>query len=192
MSKSTVTPEQRERVIRDVAARKAAEAKIAKAPQVGVGPTSASSLASATMTATLTPDAKPGSKADKLARAVAPGVVKPAAKPAPTKIPKALNATRLDDTSTVTEPPTSAVDKELDASVAVASDKRKAKRLADPTMLTVSDVAREAGVDPKHARARLRAAGKAAVEGRWSKVKRDSDEHKELANLIQKSPDVVD
>lgn len=54
----------------------------------------------------------------------------------------------------------------------------------DDDMLSVSDVARELGLDPKRARAKLRAKGQAATEGRWPKVKRGSKKHQELVEFL--------
>jgi hypothetical protein len=55
-------------------------------------------------------------------------------------------------------------------------------------MLSVSDVCRELGIDPKRGRAKLRAAGQAATEGRWPKVKRGSKKWQELIALLQPEP----
>lgn len=57
-------------------------------------------------------------------------------------------------------------------------------KASDDNMLSVSDVAREMGIDPKVARAKLRRMGQAATEGRWAKVKRDSREHKALVAAL--------
>lgn len=103
------------------------------------------------------------------AKADAPAPVKPT-KPPPTKIPKEKNLVN----------PKAKADEELDESV-----KPKPKKERDASMLTVSEIAAELGVDPKRARARLRSAGKSAVEGRWPTAKRDSKEHKELAAIIK-------
>ena len=100
-----------------------------------------------------------GGKTDK--HAPSPGLVKLAV-----KAPAALSATPSDD------------------ALPAAAAAKKDKKVVDPNLLTVSDVAREIGVDPKHGRARLRAAGKSAAEGRWPKVTRDSDEHRELIKLM--------
>ena len=66
-----------------------------------------------------------------------------------------------------------------------APKKPEAKKEEDEDMMSVSDVARELGLDPKRARARLRAAGQAATEGRWPKVKRGSKKHQELITMLQ-------
>lgn len=59
-------------------------------------------------------------------------------------------------------------------------------------MLTVSDVAREQGVDPKVARAALRAAGKKAKGRRWPTFRRGSRTHREvLAAITGESASVV-
>lgn len=50
--------------------------------------------------------------------------------------------------------------------------------------LSVSDVAREVGVDPKKARAALRRAGKGADGKRYATVQRGSDEHAALVLLL--------
>lgn len=91
----------------------------------------------------------------------------------------------------VVEAPVAAMkdgDKELDASVAKASvaKKEKATKPAkDPNFLSVSDIARELGIDPKRARARLRASGKAAADGRWPLVARGSEEHVAMSGIIK-------
>lgn len=69
-------------------------------------------------------------------------------------------------------------DAELDANV------KKGKKPDDPDMMSVSDVARSLGLDPKRARAKLRASGMAATEGRWEKVKRGSKKYQELVALL--------
>lgn len=131
--------------------------------------------------------------------------VKPAKVP-PTKIPAAANVTtgkskkelrkaneaKRDDVDTVTVKASkeskvkAAVDAELDESV------KPKKKEVDPNLLSVSDVARELGLDPKRARAKLRSAGQSSNEGRWSKVKRDSKEHKELVAMLTPAPKVED
>lgn len=73
--------------------------------------------------------------------------------------------------------PQKAADAELDKTVA-------GKKPEDADMLSVSDVARELGLDPKRARAKLRALGQSATEGRWPKVKRGSKKHQELVDLL--------
>ncbi len=50
--------------------------------------------------------------------------------------------------------------------------------------LTVSVVAREVGIDPKAARAVLRAAGRTAKDGRWPTVERGSAEHVALKLIL--------
>lgn len=58
--------------------------------------------------------------------------------------------------------------------------------------LTVADVAREQGVDPKKARAALRAAGMKAKDGRWPTFARGSKMHQQVLGAITgESPDVV-
>jgi hypothetical protein len=74
-------------------------------------------------------------------------------------------------------------DAELDAAV-----RKPEKAKKDPTMVSVSQVAQELGLDPKRARARLRAAGKAANEGRWPLVKIGSAEHAQLVALLTPAP----
>lgn len=81
-----------------------------------------------------------------------------------------------------------AVDKELDTSVtkaSVAKKEKAAKPAKDPNFLSVSDIARELNIDPKRARARLRASGRAAAEGRWPLVTRGSEEHVALSTIIK-------
>lgn len=69
---------------------------------------------------------------------------------------------------------------------------KKAKKAEEPKedddMMSVSDVARELGIDPKRARAKLRAGGQAATEGRWPKVKRGSKKYQELVALLAPEP----
>lgn len=135
-------------------------------------------------------DPPKGSKAEKKVNATKDGVVKPSKPERKTKIPRELNETREDDTDTTTEGDVKEyaakkkADKELDKGVADAKKpKRKEK---DPDMLSVSDVAREVGIDPKRARAKLRGIGKSASEneGRYSLVKRGSKEHHALRDLL--------
>lgn len=64
---------------------------------------------------------------------------------------------------------------------------KKAKKEKDPTMVSISDIAREAGIDPKVARSKLRKDGARAPEGRWQPVKRDGKEHKRLLALFTPS-----
>ena len=65
---------------------------------------------------------------------------------------------------------------------------KKEEPKEDDDMMSVSDVARELNIDPKRARARLRAAGQAATEGRWPKVKRGSKKYQELVALLSPEP----
>lgn len=81
--------------------------------------------------------------------------------------------------------PQAGADEELDATVAA----KPAKPAKDPNLLTVSDVARELGIDPKQARAKLRKDGSRAPDGRWPKMKRDSTQHAELIAYLQGSDD---
>lgn len=156
---------------------------------------------------------KKGSLKERLDNATAPGTIKPS-KPAPTKIPSALNLTKpelrdsnvppfVEDAVVQTEgtmaefvekqkakrvakvSAAEAVDKELDASVATAAAAKKEKPAKDPNLLSVSDIARELNIDPKRARARLRASGKAAADGRWPLVPRGSEDHTALERIIK-------
>lgn len=63
------------------------------------------------------------------------------------------------------------------------------KPAKDPNALSVSDIARELGVDPKRARARLRAANLGAVEGRWPTVTRGTPMFVEWSAIINPSED---
>lgn len=123
--------------------------------------------------------------------------VTPGKKPS-TKIPPELNATsgkskkdkrreneaKRDDVDTTSEGDIrKKSDKEVDEAV---KPKKKAK---DPNMLSVSQVAQELGLDPKRARAKLRASGQAATEGRWALVKRDSAEHRALVAILKPKVD---
>jgi len=75
------------------------------------------------------------------------------------------------------------VDKELNNAMVEKPNKEKPAK--DPNELTVSDVARELGVEPKAARAKLRRSKGKATDGRWPAVKRDSEEHKALIVLLK-------
>jgi hypothetical protein len=81
--------------------------------------------------------------------------------------------------------PEAGADAELDQAV---SKKKAEKKADDPDMVSVSDIARELGLDPKRARAKLRAAGQAATEGRWPKVKRGSKKYQELVAMLSPEP----
>jgi len=82
----------------------------------------------------------------------------------------------------VTEPKQDKVDKALnDAMVS----KKAPTDPPDPNLLSVSDVAKELGMEPKAARAKLRRAKGKAQDGRWPKVTRDSQEHKDLVALLK-------
>lgn len=61
---------------------------------------------------------------------------------------------------------------------------KKEKKEKDPNMLSISDIARACGIDPKVARGKLRKDGARAPEGRWTLVKKDSKEHKKLVELF--------
>lgn len=78
--------------------------------------------------------------------------------------------------------------KEQKAKDKVAEAQTTAKKSKDPNALTVSDVAKEVGIEPKVARARLRRHGflgsTRATDGRWPTVVRGSDEHKALRDLL--------
>lgn len=52
-------------------------------------------------------------------------------------------------------------------------------------MLTVVQIAEAIGMDPKVARAKLRRKGLKSNEGRWSSIKKDSKEHKEIVDLLK-------
>lgn len=129
------------------------------------------------------------------------GEVTPAKKPT-TKIPADLNATsgkskkqlrreneaKRDDADTTTEGEVKKkLDKETDANV---KPKKAAK---DPSMISVSQIATDLGLDPKRARAKLRALvekdelpdGLEVTEGRWPLVKRDSKQHKQLIAALK-------
>lgn len=59
-------------------------------------------------------------------------------------------------------------------------------------LLSVSDVARELGIDPKRARAAMRAAGRGNDGARYSMVARGSDEHTALLLFFEGNEDGVD
>ena len=59
-------------------------------------------------------------------------------------------------------------------------------------MLTVADVAREQRMDPKKARAALRAAGMKAKDGRWPTFSRGGAVHRRVLGAITgESPNAV-
>jgi hypothetical protein len=61
-----------------------------------------------------------------------------------------------------------------------------------PEQLTVADVARELGVDPKKARAALRATGMRASKGKWPAFRRGGQLHRQvLAATTGESASVV-
>lgn len=129
--------------------------------------------------------AAPGSKEARKQEATSEGVVKPSKPERKVKIPKELNKGRVDNTDTVTEAAVKkGADAELDANV-----KPKKKEAADPNLLTVSDVARELGIDPKAARAKLRRDGSRAPDGRWPKVTKGSKEYADLVARLQGDDD---
>jgi hypothetical protein len=76
-----------------------------------------------------------------------------------------------------------------DAPSATKPKAAKEKAVVDANVLSVSDVAREQGVDPKAARAKLRKVRGKAEDGRWAKVQRDSKEHAELIAIITADKD---
>lgn len=60
----------------------------------------------------------------------------------------------------------------------------KIEKKEDDDMVSVSEIARGLGIDPKRARAKLRAGGASATDGRWPKVKRGSKRYQELVDLL--------
>jgi len=54
--------------------------------------------------------------------------------------------------------------------------------------MSVADVARELGINPKVARAKLRRKGIGATDGRYAKFERDSDQHKTLVATLKPAP----
>lgn len=52
-------------------------------------------------------------------------------------------------------------------------------------LITISEIAEGINMDPKVARAKLRRKGMKSNEGRWSKIKKDSKEHKDLVDLLK-------
>lgn len=121
--------------------------------------------------------------AKKKASTTSGGVVIPAKKPS-TKIPPAANLTTGKSKKQQAKDAPPEADDELDANVAAATTKPK----DDPDQLSVADIAKSVGVDPKRARAKLRGLGDKApihaTEGRWPKVKRGSKKHQELVALL--------
>lgn len=61
----------------------------------------------------------------------------------------------------------------------------KQKEESDNT-LSISQIAKEVGLNPKVARAKLRRKGRIANEGRWPTVTKGSEEHKELINILKR------
>lgn len=70
--------------------------------------------------------------------------------------------------------------------------KTAAKKPPVADTLSVSDVAREMGVDPKKARAALRASGRGADGKPYARVARGSDEHTALMLFLEGNQDGVD
>ena len=68
---------------------------------------------------------------------------------------------------------------------------KKPKKSPTEDLLSVADVARELGIDPKAARAALREAGKKAKDGRWPKMQRGSDAHTALLLFFEGNSDGV-
>lgn len=66
-------------------------------------------------------------------------------------------------------------------------EKEATRKVKDESLLNVSKVAEEEGVNPKVARAKLRRMGRHANEGRWPTFTRNSAEHKELIALLKGS-----
>jgi hypothetical protein len=66
-----------------------------------------------------------------------------------------------------------------------AKEDKKAKKEIREGEMSVSDVARECGIEPKVARARLRKDGTRAPDGRWPTVVKGSPEHARLVALFK-------
>jgi len=66
------------------------------------------------------------------------------------------------------------------------ADKKKKAPSKDDGLMGVSDVAKELGINPKVARAKLRRNGMKSTDGRWIRVKKDSREYKEIVKLLKK------
>lgn len=66
-----------------------------------------------------------------------------------------------------------------------AKEDKKAKKEIREGEMSVSDVARECGIEPKVARARLRKDGTRAPDGRWPTVIKGSPEHARLVALFK-------
>lgn len=64
-------------------------------------------------------------------------------------------------------------------------EKEAARKVANDNIITVASVAKELGMNPKVARAKLRRAGMKANEGRWAPMKKNGPEHKDLIKLLQ-------
>lgn len=124
--------------------------------------------------------------------------VTPAKKPT-MKIPATLNATSGKSKKTLRKEneakrdpsdPKKEADREIDDAV---KPKAAAKKEKDASMLSVSQIATELGLDPKRARSKLRNAleanelpeGLAVVEGRWPLVKRDGKQHKQVIAMLK-------
>lgn len=67
---------------------------------------------------------------------------------------------------------------------------KEAKRKEDnDNFITIVQIAEENKVNPKVLRAKLRRNGKHSNEGRWSRIRRDSKEHKEIIALAVNKKD---
>lgn len=64
--------------------------------------------------------------------------------------------------------------------------KKRGPQPKDDGLLSVSDIAREIGIDPKVARAKLRRYGEKAEDGRWPRVKPNSKDHKAMIDTMKK------
>lgn len=60
----------------------------------------------------------------------------------------------------------------------------KKVKVADDGRISVADVARDLGINPKVARAKLRRRGMQSADGRWPKFERDSETHKEYVAAL--------
>lgn len=98
---------------------------------------------------------------------------------------KNAKARRKEEEHPRTSAPVTATDLGIAAGI-VKSKKpaKKEKPVKDANEMSVSDVARECGIEPKVARARLRKDGTRAPDGRWPTVVRGSDEHARLVALF--------
>lgn len=116
---------------------------------------------------------------------------KASAKPAPTPAPAKAKPVVIPAPKKKAPPAPPEVEQEVQEAADAETDAKvvPAKKEKDPNELTVSDVAKEVGIEPKVARQRLRKDGTRAVDGRWPTVTRGSKEHAALKAKLKGDDD---